>query len=186
MTSHTQPEQDEAKKYQVPSITVPICLSPSGTRGVGTSPCPAPQHCHGSGRHHQNRPSRFANPSKSQAASTGNCLGEAPGRDVGWTRILRILFLGTEGVSRAAIHKGRVKNGPVGWCLWVSPGGINCYRWRRRCGDAGEPSLEKLCKGARRGPGGSLQRDIACPVPVTSHVPTLSRAGYTKGGNSQN
>lgn len=84
---------------------------------------------------------------------------------MGWTQI----FLGTKGVSCAAIHKGRVKNGPVGWCLWVSPGGINCYGWRRWCGDAGEPSLEKLCKGARRDPGRSLQMDIACPAPSTSH-----------------
>lgn len=85
------------------------------------------------------------------------------------TQILRILFWGTEGASCAAIHKGKVKNRPMGWCLWVSPGGLNCYRWRRQYGDTGEPSLEKLCKGNRRGPGWSLQRDIVCPGSSRSH-----------------
>lgn len=102
----------------------------------------------------------------------GNCLGVASRRHMGWTQNLRVLFLGTEGVSCAAIHKGGVKNGPVGWCLWVSPEGINCYRWRGWCADAGEPSLETLCKGTRRGLGQSLQKDIACPVPpVPQHEP---------------
>lgn len=71
----------------------------------------------------------------------------------------------------------------MGWCLRTSPGGINCYRWKRWCRDAGEPSLEKLCTGARSALGRSLQRDSA---PSTSHVPTLSWAGYTEGHNSQN
>lgn len=79
--------------------------------------------------------------------------------------ILRILFLGTEGISCAAIHKGRVKNRHMGWCFSVSPGGINCYRWRKWCRDGGEPWLEKLSKGDRRGLGQSLQ-DIVCPMPL--------------------
>jgi len=174
VTPHTRLQQDEAKKVSGTFNHCSHTLVPGWHRGRGDLPVPSPKAQLTSRQpHYQNQPFRFANPSRSQAASMGSCPGVASRRHVGWTQLLRILFLGTKGVSCAAIHTGRVKNTPMGWYRWVSPGGIHCYRWRRRCGDAGEPSLEKLCKGGRRGPGWSLQRDITCPVPsISRHHPT--------------
>lgn len=85
------------------------------------------------------------------------------------------------------IHKGRVKDGPMGWYLCVSPGGIDCYRWRRWFGDAENHHLKSFAKAPGGVWGGPCEGDFARPDPhLPSFIPALSRAGYTKGDNSQN
>lgn len=84
--------------------------------------------------------------------------------------------------SNAMMHKGKVKNRPMG--QWdIRKNSLLQMEWKVwRCwGTIPSNTLQKH----QEGPGQSLQRDIAWPVPPIPH-PCLSRAGYTKGQDSQN
>lgn len=141
VTSHTHLQQDAAKN--VSGINHwPHVLVLGWHRLGGDIPVPGPGH-----RPAPNPPSRVASASRTEAAARGG-IREVHGMDPscedrvsGHRRCLMCRF------TKAWLKRIR--------------GGINCYRWKRWCRDAGELSLEKLCTGARSALGRSLQRDSA-------------------------
>lgn len=80
--------------------------------------------------------------------------------------------------SNAVMHKGRVKNRPMGQWDIRKNSLLQIVKVWRCWGTIPSNTLQKH----QERPGQSLQRDIAWPVPPIPHP----RAGYTKGQDSQN
>lgn len=171
---HTHLQQDGAKKPQVPSAT-----SPRGTGMWGPPPvqpqCTATASAQLSPSQHHPKTGPPAPPGPAKAKSIN---GQLPGGGIQEVFGMDPNFEAF--ASNAATHKG-LKADPMGQCLWDTRRNslLQVERKVWRCwGTIPSEALQKH----QEGPGRSLQRDTAWPVPPTPHCSPLPVQGWIHNG----